>query len=342
MSKPFLSVIVPTYNVVRYIDRCISSILNQTFVDFELIIIDDCSTDGTLKKLYQVAERDQRIRLYENERNSGQGFSRNRGISLSLGKYITFVDSDDYLDSRMYEVLVNVLKDAVADIARCPFVHVLDEAPADEKPIEKYDTIIYEGDELARYRAGYFGPLPDESLSACPSASPVTALYSGGLIRDQGICFPADRSIRSEDLFFNIDAYSHAHRVVEINLPLYRYFIRPGSTSRSYSSPLGKCHLLSMKSPHDIEFKLRLVRSDLTAVKEASIQLAQIGESLFESARILRGLERDLGLADRLADYPIAKLPPRERMFAYAVRFASGIPEIIMAKIDRLRSGNAR
>lgn len=342
MCKPFLSVIVPSYNVVDYIDRCISSILNQTFKDFELIIIDDCSTDGSFNYLSQIASRDQRVRLYRNERNSGQGFSRNRGIDLSKGQCITFVDSDDYLDSRMYEVLVNVMKDTVADIARCSFVHVLDEAPIDENPIENFDVTTYEGDDLASYRAGYYGPLPDETLSACPSASPVTALYNGKMIREHGILFPADRAIRSEDLFFNLDAYSYALRVVEINLPLYRYFVRPGSTSRSYSSPLGKCRLLAMKAPHVAEFERRLTRSDLTAVKETSIQLAQIGESLSVSARILRGLERDLGLPDRLVDYPISKLPARERLFAYAVRFASGFPEIIMAKLDRLRSGNVR
>lgn len=342
MSRPLLSVIVPSYNVARYIDRCLSSILNQTFRDFELLIIDDCSSDGTFEKLFQKANRDSRIRLYRNERNSGQGFSRNRGLALSTGSYITFVDSDDYLDSRMYETLMGIVKGADADIARCSFEHVRDEAPVAERPIGAYGVTEYEGCRLARYRAGYFGPLPGEPLSACPSASPVTAIYNGDMIRAHGITFPADRAIRSEDLFFNLDAYMHARKVVEIDVPLYRYYIRPGSTSRTYSSPLGKCRLLAQKAPAGAEYELRLVRSDLTAVKEASIQLAQIGESLLGSSRILRGLERDLNLSARLRAYPVSKLPLRERLFTSAVLWGTGFPEITMAKLDKLRSGNAR
>lgn len=93
-----VSVIVPVYNVERYISKCIDSILKQTFTDFELILIDDGSSDNSLQICKQYESRDSRIRVYS-QKNSGPSRARNNGISKALGEYITFVDSDDYLDS---------------------------------------------------------------------------------------------------------------------------------------------------------------------------------------------------------------------------------------------------
>lgn len=93
-----VSVIVPVYNVERYISKCIDSILKQTFTDFELILIDDGSSDNSFQICKQYESSDSRIRVYS-QKNSGPSRARNNGISKALGEYITFVDSDDYLDS---------------------------------------------------------------------------------------------------------------------------------------------------------------------------------------------------------------------------------------------------
>ncbi|WP_256013237.1 glycosyltransferase family 2 protein [Desertivirga xinjiangensis] len=99
---PKISVIIPAYNAKNYISRCISSILGQSFKDFELILIDDGSTDSTLEICKKFAAEDSRIRV-ENQMNLGVSAARNKGISLSRGQYVSFVDADDYLECTFLE-----------------------------------------------------------------------------------------------------------------------------------------------------------------------------------------------------------------------------------------------
>ncbi|KAG4082298.1 nucleotide-diphospho-sugar transferase [Neocallimastix lanati (nom. inval.)] len=101
-----LSIIVPVYNTGPYLDRCIKSILNQTFKDYELIIVDDASTDNSLEILKKYKETDDRIKIIHLEINKGPGGARNIGIDNVEGEYIGFVDSDDYIDERFFELLM--------------------------------------------------------------------------------------------------------------------------------------------------------------------------------------------------------------------------------------------
>lgn len=121
--KPKLSVIVPVYNVERYLHRCIDSILNQTFKDFELILINDGSTDksGTICDYYKL--KDTRVRVIHKQ-NNGVSISRNLGLKKSKGEFISFIDSDDYINKYMFESLINIITSENADIACCSFKRV--------------------------------------------------------------------------------------------------------------------------------------------------------------------------------------------------------------------------
>ena len=103
-----ISVIVPVYNVEDYLHVCLNSILNQTFQDFEIICIDDESTDSSSEILEYFASKDSRIKILRNEGNIGLGPSRNRGIDAAKGKYIIFLDSDDWYSFDTLETFFNV------------------------------------------------------------------------------------------------------------------------------------------------------------------------------------------------------------------------------------------
>lgn len=90
-----ISIVIPAYNAEKYISYTLDSVLNQTYSDFEVIVIDDCSADKTYEIMEKYAELDDRIRIYKNEKNSGVSFTRNFGVSVSNGDYIAFLDSDD-------------------------------------------------------------------------------------------------------------------------------------------------------------------------------------------------------------------------------------------------------
>lgn len=115
---PEISIIVPVYNVEEYLQRCVESILAQTFDDFEIILVDDGSTDSSSELCDAFKEKDSRIRVLH-KRNGGLSDARNKGIEISYGKYITFVDSDDWVAEDFLEVLYGLIKDYSADLSMC-------------------------------------------------------------------------------------------------------------------------------------------------------------------------------------------------------------------------------
>ena len=118
MSSPVLSIIVPVYNVGPYLGRCVKSILSQTFKDFELILIDDGSTDISGELCEQLKLMDHRI-LVVHQLNRGQAAARNQGIAIAKGEWLGFVDSDDWLEPNMYEKLLDAVSFYKAEVAIC-------------------------------------------------------------------------------------------------------------------------------------------------------------------------------------------------------------------------------
>ena len=122
---PLLSVVVPVYNAKEYLRRCTDSILNQSFKDLELILVDDCSKDDSYQLCQSIAKSDNRVVVYKREKNGGIFAARNTGIKLSKGKYLTFVDNDDWLDQEMYEKLFSALKKRNLDFVSCGFKEII-------------------------------------------------------------------------------------------------------------------------------------------------------------------------------------------------------------------------
>ena len=113
---PEISVIVPVYNTEKYLDRCIRSIIDQTFSDFELILVDDGSKDNSGFICDEWEKKDSRIKVIH-QKNAGAGAARNAGLAIAKGNYINFVDSDDWITPEMYEILYKLLRETSATIA---------------------------------------------------------------------------------------------------------------------------------------------------------------------------------------------------------------------------------
>lgn len=107
MCKKLVSIIIPMYNVEKYLEDCLESVVNQTFQDIEIICVDDASTDKTLSIARSIAETDNRILVLQNDRNRGQSYARNKGMSVANGKYLYFLDSDDMITENAIEELWN-------------------------------------------------------------------------------------------------------------------------------------------------------------------------------------------------------------------------------------------
>ena len=115
-----LSIIMPVYNSKKKIRRSVNSILEQTYKDFELIIVNDGSTDNTEKVLNVLSKRDKRIKVFTQE-NKGPGAARNKGLENAKGKYIGFVDADDWIEKNIYKELLEVIKHKSCEVAMCDY-----------------------------------------------------------------------------------------------------------------------------------------------------------------------------------------------------------------------------
>lgn len=150
-----ISIIVPVYNVEKYLKKCVDSILNQTFKDFELILVDDGSPDSSGAICDQYAEKDSRVKVIH-KKNGGLSDARNAGIEVAKGKYLGFIDSDDYIAEDMYELLHNNIVRENADLSICGIYHVYDGKTPENKP-EKYmilnrnetTVLIFHGNQIS-------------------------------------------------------------------------------------------------------------------------------------------------------------------------------------------------
>ena len=117
--KKKVSVLVPIYNVEHFLDRCIQSILNQTYKNIEVILVDDCSSDNSLSICYEYAKKDERVKVIKKETHTVVSDVRNLGLENSTGDYVMFVDSDDYVCETFVEDMVEAIENKNVDFVRC-------------------------------------------------------------------------------------------------------------------------------------------------------------------------------------------------------------------------------
>jgi glycosyltransferase involved in cell wall biosynthesis len=119
--KPLISVVVPVYNTGKYLGRCLDSILAQTYQNFEVILVDDASSDNSYEVYTQYIQRDSRIRILKKEQNEGLSAARNSGIEICRGQYLAFMDSDDWVDAKMLEIMLKAMQENQSDMAMCGY-----------------------------------------------------------------------------------------------------------------------------------------------------------------------------------------------------------------------------
>jgi glycosyltransferase involved in cell wall biosynthesis len=211
-----ISIIVPVYNTQQYLSRCIDSILQQTYEDLEIILIDDGSTDDSLKICKEYENRDKRIKVIQKE-NEGQGAARNFGLDFCKGEYIGFVDSDDYIMPDMYRLMLESLQVYKADIAICGFSRghgfTLRKQPTPEQ------NSVYDNFTLIK------NYISTPYITTCVW----NKLYSRELW--ENIRFPKIRAREDVSVLYKILGKSQG--AVHIGSCQYIQYVRPGSTERS-------------------------------------------------------------------------------------------------------------
>ena len=213
-KKPVISVIVPVYMVSDYLDMCIASIVNQSYSNLEIILVDDGSRDDCGNKCDEWAKKDARI-IVIHTINGGQAVARNYGMEIACGDYVSFIDSDDYVSVHYIEVLLTTALEHDSDIVVCDF----DKFNKNGEYEEYHDDMI-----ISNY-SGFDG------LSALIDGYPFhlhvwDKLYKQSVIQE--IYFEAGKI--HEDVFWLYRAFGQSKRITKVNLTLYFYLQRESST----------------------------------------------------------------------------------------------------------------
>ena len=248
---PYLSVIIPAYNSEATLERCVRSVLDQTFVDLELIIVDDGSTDSTPSLLRQFSEEDGRVRVFT-QANSGVSAARNLGLSQAQGSYVAFLDADDWIDLQTYEKLTSAMRESGASSAACGYWLVWPDGKQDFGAAPM-DSGVYGGDEVLRRLVL---PLLNDRLSSRAfNGFSVRYLYSLAAIRRRALRFSG---AYLEDELFLVEFFSESTTLCVVNEGLYYYYQNPDSATRRYMASCVDTFLASLEKKQELVERFRL------------------------------------------------------------------------------------
>lgn len=240
MKDELLSVIVPVYNGEKYLKKCIESIINQTYKNLEIIIVNDGSKDNTFKICCELEKKDARIKII-NQENMGVSRSRNNAIVQSTGKYITFVDSDDYLEDDAYFKCLSLIKKYNLDMIRYCYKFI------NNKSIKKYEfrTITDEVIKKSEYKEKVF-----KNLLLCEDFSNIwNVIFKRNIL--ENIKF--NNSIKfGEDLLYSYKTILNSENMMILSEPLYNYVYNEQGASKTI----------------DVEFCLKRLNDEITVDSE--------------------------------------------------------------------------
>lgn len=212
MKEPVITVVVPIYNVEKYLERCVDSILAQTFQDIEVILVDDGSPDNCAALCDEYARKDTRVRVIHKE-NGGLSDARNAGMDTAKGEYLCFIDSDDFIDPEMLQILYQLLTDNQADISICGVRNCFESGAYEQCPDER--QFVLSGEEALK-----------QTLMGRELAGTIcNKLIRRGLCREHR--FIKGRTY--EDAFFMPELLLQAKTVAVTTKSFYNYWHRSGS-----------------------------------------------------------------------------------------------------------------
>lgn len=233
MDTPVISIIVPCYNVENYLYRCMDSLTRQTLKNIEIILVDDGSPDKVPEICDEWQLKDQRVKVVH-KRNEGLGLARNTGLKIASGKYVAFVDSDDYVDVNMYQILLEIAERKNSDAVFCGFKKGIQEGKFVEiRECNSYKE--FSGDEVRKLIPDFIAAPPYSKQEYIYEMSVWHSIYRRSIIVDNEINFVSEREFSSEDIPFQLDFLEKAQKISFIPNILYFYCWNGNSITKKVS-----------------------------------------------------------------------------------------------------------
>lgn len=321
-----ISVVVPVYNVEKYLRLCIDSILKQSYRDFEIILVNDGSKDSSGDICNEYSRFDN-IRVIHKE-NEGLGYARNTGIDEAGGDFIVFLDSDDFIEEDTLLDLYNGIKKEDCDTCigghnRVNLDNEFVSSHAYENNVFKDEKIIHE------FLPRMVGSAPEKKDSVSVSACNV--LYSMEIIKQNNLKFVSERDLISEDLIFNLEYFRHSKGVLLIEKCNYNYRINTNSLTTRYNKDrfesIKKIYHFQNNLLKDIKIydicRYRLMRQFFNYIRmcfnQENIKISNLKYT--EALSNLKNICSDDLVRSIVKEYPINKLEAPQKLFVLLIKY---------------------
>lgn len=224
MVKNKLSIIMTAYNVADYISSSIESVIAQTNENFNLIIVDDCSTDQTQKIIRTYEKKYDWISVVCHQENLGVSAARNTGLAKASGEFVTFIDGDDWVEPNYVDHFLTTFKDKDVDMVTCGFFNQTETGKTKNKVVKRQSSIVGR-DEVVKQIIKMTGSVMGYTWNKA---------YIRSIIQDNDLSFQTDLDLM-EDQVFNVEYATLARKFYIDNVPLYHYISRKGSITQKFA-----------------------------------------------------------------------------------------------------------
>lgn len=329
-QSPYFSIILPIYNVEKYLDRCVKSILAQDFTDFELILVDDGSKDNCPEICEKWKGQDSRIKVIHKE-NNGLGMARNSGLDIAAGKYAFFIDSDDYILPGLFKLCERKIEETQAEAIFYGFSRVDANGKEISKLIPTPDKLLYSDPIEIKNKLlpDFISRDPRTGRNSNIRISAWNCCLNISLLKDNEIQFPSERQYISEDLMFYLKLFNCLHKVAFLRNTYYCYCQNEGSLTFSYKTDrYNKLKYLFVEAEkyaniygYNGEVQLRLkeyfIANVMGCLKMEAGNSKKVG--IIESYNKINNIINDNCLINALKEYPLTYYNYTWKLFKFLI-----------------------
>lgn len=340
---PKVSVIVPIYNVEKYLDQCVQALLAQTLSDIEIILIDDGSPDNCPKICDDYAAQYPNIKVIH-KKNAGLGMACNSGLDVATGEYVAFCDSDDYVDSDMYMTMYNVAQKYTCDAVFTGLKRItMAGIPAGTVTHQKEFKLYKNENEIHTLLKDLIASDPYAREERAIQVSAKVVLYRRNLIEKKHLRFVSERILPSEDLIFNVDVLANSNIVCVLPQTFYNYRTNPISISHTvkkekfnlfkqlYIEITDRYHRLGVED----NVQLRIQRMFLGYTRSYICNILNSNITNIEKKQITSSICKDAIWKPIWKTYPLSVMPLPHRIFTFAMRHNFYSLLLVLAKIKK-------
>lgn len=326
MNLPLITIIVPVYNVEKYLERCVESLLNQSYANIEIVLVDDGSKDSSSQLCDKYRKQHPKIKVVHKE-NAGLGMARNTGLENASGEYVTFVDSDDWASPDLILHLWESMSSQHVDYCKSGLQRVTHDGKV--LSTSQYEQVTYLGKDAAtKLLPRMIGSAPDshDSIEMCVCC----VLYKLGIIQEHNIRFPSERVLISEDLVFNIEYMQHCDGACTTSDLDYFYRMNDVSLSHKYRPD-------RLEASVSFYMYLRNRLADLGYDRNTMFRLSRmlfiyVRMSIVQEKKSISGLEKKTSIEnirriclnntvqEAIVEYPIRQMGIKQRTFLHMVQ----------------------